>query len=609
MAFFTVEWTNGKAWFKTPSGKPFLSMGVNAIADQSMRAPNSHYYDPVKNQYKDDKKAWTANVFSRLKKWHFNTVGCWSDHDLEQKKFPYTTQLYIARGNPWDNVLNSVFDEAFEKRVVENAQKAEKYKNDPDLIGYFLDNEMPWWGNYGWNADGQKTLLERYAAVNIEGPNKDALKKFFEDRYEKDIDPFNGVWNTNLKSFDELDRPLSLVAKTKKQKADANAWAGVVAERYFSVAVKALRAVDPNHLILGIRFAGETPWEVVDACGKYCDVVSVNAYNKSGNVDQVLLNNVYAKTKRPILITEYSFTAKENQSGDPNTQGADVLVPTQADRAEHLDRFVHQALNLPYLVGLHWFQWADESPEGRFDGENCNYGLVDINDKDYALITQKHTALNLLADSLHKTAVSPLPGEFSPPGEAVYRKADAGVKVTNTRSFLKIEPSAPVSTWSDPGNTSKVEVDLSSGVVAVDFNSGSGIGCGVKCSSNVEPLAAPGVVDLRGYNLLQFEAFIPKGLQVDVFLSESGNNDPNSSDHAGVQGADGESYTFPSLMGTGKWETFRINLADLERRTSWGNQQGNNILDLQGLASVDFSISANQGSGKILVKNLQFQVK
>ena len=102
------------------------------------------------------------------------------------------------------------------------------------------------------------------------------------------------------------------------------------------------------------------------------------------------MDNFYAKTKRPILITEYSFSAMENQSGDPNTHGADVSLPTQADRVEHLDRYAHQALNLPYLVGLHWFNWADQSPEGRFDGENCDYGLVDINNGEYKLLTQKH---------------------------------------------------------------------------------------------------------------------------------------------------------------------------------------------------------------------------
>jgi hypothetical protein len=33
--FFTVEWLQGKAWFQTPTGKIFISMGVNAIGDHS----------------------------------------------------------------------------------------------------------------------------------------------------------------------------------------------------------------------------------------------------------------------------------------------------------------------------------------------------------------------------------------------------------------------------------------------------------------------------------------------------------------------------------------------------------------------------------------------
>ncbi|HXL73092.1 MAG TPA: hypothetical protein VN963_05640, partial [bacterium] len=357
--FFTVEWLQGKAWFQSPEGKPFISMGVDDICDASYRAPNDNFYNPVKNQFAGDKKAWMAQVLKRLKQWHFNTLGSWADEDLEKEKIPYVHQLNIARGNPWENVIYSVFTEDFEKRVQENAQKALPYKNDPHLIGYFLDNELPWWGDYGWNAANQKTLLERYAAIPLDSPDKAALKSFFENRYGNDMDQFNNVWNTSMKSFDEMEAPFTMIPQTKKQKADASAWAGVVAERYFSVTVAAIKAVDPNHLILGVRFAGETPWEVVEACGKYCDVVSVNIYSKSGDLDTKLMDNFYAKTKRPILISEYSFSADENQSGDPNTKGADVRLPTQADRAEHLDRYAHQALNLPYLIGLHWFEWAD----------------------------------------------------------------------------------------------------------------------------------------------------------------------------------------------------------------------------------------------------------
>jgi hypothetical protein len=50
-----------------------------------------------------------------------------------------------------------------------------------------------------------------------------------------------------------------------------------------------------------------------------------------------------------------------------------------------------------------------------------------------------------------------------------------------------------------------------------------------------------------------------------------------------------------------------VNLGDLETRGSFVNQKGNHILDLQGLDSVDFFIPGNQGTGRILFKNLQFR--
>ena len=603
--FFTVEWLQGKAWFQSPEGKPFISMGVDAIADQSYRAPNDNYYNPVQNQFAGNKEAWMTQVLKRLKQWHFNTLGCWADEDLEKKKFPYVYQLYIARGNPWETVLYSVFTDDFEKRVKENAQKALAYKDDPNLIGYFLDNELPWWGDYGWNEANQKTLLERYAAIPLDSPDKEALKNFFQSRYANDIDQFNNVWKTSMTSFDEMDAPFTMIPQTKKQKADASAWAGVVAERYFSVTVAAIKAVDPNHLILGARFAGEAPWEVVEACGKYCDVVSVNIYSKSGDLDQKLMDNFYAKTKRPILISEYSFSADENQSGDPNSKGADVRLPTQTDRAEHLDRYAHQALNLPYLVGLHWFEWADEPPGGRFDGEDCDYGLVDIHDGEYKLITEKHTAINLLAADLHKTGTSPLPAEFKPPQEAQYRQAAPGVKVPGSRDFFKVTSDAPVWTWGDKAHGGNTQVDLSTGYITVDFDSGTGWGCGISCVPNVPPFVSDDVVDLTGYNLIQFDVFAPLSLSFTVFLTESGSVDLSKS----VNGADGESYSFPAMVGTGHWQTYQINLGDLELRRDFGNQAGNHILDLQGLSSVDFSIPGNQGTGRIIFKNIEFKLK
>ena len=608
-SFFTVTWKDGKAWFQNPSGKPFLSMGVNAIGDQSYRASNENYYNPVKNQYHGDKKKWVKAVFTRLKRWGFNTVGCWSDEDLLKQKLPYAKMLYIGRGGKWDDVLLSVFSPSFEKTVKDNTQQAAPYRGDPFLIGYFLDNEMPWWGDFGWNAGGQRSLLEKYAAIPVDDANKEALKHFFEDRYAKDIDAFDKAWGLDLRNFEELTGPVTLKVRTRKQKAEANTWAGVVADRFFAVTTQALREVDPDHLILGVRFAGENPWEVVEACGKYCDVVSVNLYAKSGTADQVLLDNFYARTKKPILLTEYSYSALENQSGDPNTKGADVTVPTQKDRVEHLDRFAKQLLNLPYIVGLHWFEWSDESPQGRFDGEDQNYGLVDIHDKEYSLVTLEHTRLNFAAASLHAKAASPLPGAFQTAGEPKVREGEPGKAVPLTFHYLTIDKTAHVDTWGDNGNGGKAWANTTTGVVELQYETGTGWGCGASIPSNIPPYVTGWVKDLQGYNFFRFQAFVPKGLKFSFYISESGTAAPQMEKYFGVNGADGESYSFPPFEGSGKWETYKVDLSDLERRAEWGNQHGNQVLDMQALGDVQFYLPGSQGAGKMLVKDLQFQVK
>jgi len=42
------------------------------------------------------------------------------------------------------------------------------------------------------------------------------------------------------------------------------------------------------------------------------------------------------------------------------------------------------ALRNPYIVGTHWFQYGDQSPTGRGDGENYNIGLLDICDTPFS---------------------------------------------------------------------------------------------------------------------------------------------------------------------------------------------------------------------------------
>ncbi|HIE27146.1 TPA: hypothetical protein EYP66_07660 [Candidatus Poribacteria bacterium] len=192
------------------------------------------------------------------------------------------------------------------------------------------------------------------------------------------IEEANRAFGTQADSFDELvaqlyaSREPSPVAR-ELHKARSH-FLKAVAEQYFRVCHDAVRKSDPNHLILGCRFAGYAPTEVVEAMAPYVDVISYNHYGPLPIVAACLraakLQRIYAIAQKPILITEFSFKAMD--SGLPNTRGAGVPVQTQQERAEE-----------------------------RFDGENSNYGLVNIEDEPWEVLVERMTEVNANAESWH----------------------------------------------------------------------------------------------------------------------------------------------------------------------------------------------------------------
>ena len=125
------------------------------------------------------------------------------------------------------------------------------------------------------------------------------------------------------------------------------------------------------------------------ACGEYCDVVSINFY-ESGPLVRLVLPVVprlipampndphhfkmfNTLTGRPVMVTEFSFRAKD--SGLPNTYPPGLIVQpnlaTQADRGRKYDEYVSSWASEPYFVGWHWFQLMDQPKAGRGDGERA----------------------------------------------------------------------------------------------------------------------------------------------------------------------------------------------------------------------------------------------
>jgi hypothetical protein len=396
--FFQVGERAGVWWLIWPSGEPSISVGVDTIryqGDPIGRTDRTPYLEAVKRIY-PGRNAWDSAVLSRLTGWGFNTIGAWSDPQLWKGEFPYTVILDIAEragadwehGNPVD-----VYASRFESTAHEIAdEECRPRAQERFLVGYFSDNELRW----GPDWRGKETILEMYLKLPSDAMGRQRAVEFLRQRYGNDIGKLNHAWEVEAKDFTTIPLP----GKTDAYRDDAEQFLAAVAERYFQVCAQAIHSTDTHHLYLGARFAGEAP-DVVFRATHFADVASINIYSFD---PQPLAERLHKLAGKPVLITEFAFRAQD--SGLPNTQGAGPKVQNQAARAKAYSDYVTRLESLPGAIGYHWFQWSDEPKEGRFDGENSNYGLVSIDDKPYAEFLAAVKAANAAAMAAHKKAVA-----------------------------------------------------------------------------------------------------------------------------------------------------------------------------------------------------------
>ncbi len=392
--FFHVERLGERWWIIDPEGNVFVSIGVCGVSFWGDKIPATGrmpYNEACREKY-GDIQAWARAAVERLNGWGFNTLGSWSNPETWDKGMPYTVNLNIGHraGANWVNgTFPNVFSPEFERVAEKTALKlCAPRAADPYLIGYFPDNELRW----GPDWRSKKHLLDDFLALPQADVSKRHLMDFFSQRHT-DIGGFNAAWGTDLGAFSDLAKPLAVPEEQGDHPArlqDYAAFQRLAAERYFALCEAAIRRHDPNHMILGCRFAGGAPPPVLEAIKGHTDIVSVNNYSQNAPVR--MLRHVHEAVGVPLMLTEFSFKAMD--SGLPNTKGAGKPVATQTDRADAFERYVTGLMELPFVVGYHWFEHCDEPADGRFDGENSNYGLVNINDEPWDILVQRMTEVN-----------------------------------------------------------------------------------------------------------------------------------------------------------------------------------------------------------------------
>ncbi len=367
--FFHTQQLQGRWWFVTPEGNAFFSKGVDhvAFAPESDSAPKA----PA------DLGAWAKSTAEQLRGWGFNTLGAWSAPQIYGSGLAYAPMVDVAASAGRDVWLKGGVVDYFSSEFQQAAERAARRicaprANDPWLLGYFTDNELRW----GADWRGTNSLLEVYVNMPESAAGHQKAAAFLKERGHG---------------------PDRLSAE------DRNEFLGLVASEYARVATEAIRRADPNHLVLGCRFAVYPGDAVIRAVGKYFDVISYHSYNPMPPVERLQL--ITRLTGKPILLSEFSFKAMD--SGLPNTRGAAKPVAAQEDRAKGFASYVEALAALPGCAGYHWFQYRDQPKEGRrLDGENSNYGVVKIDGSPWETLTTRMKQVNAGLESLHTKALA-----------------------------------------------------------------------------------------------------------------------------------------------------------------------------------------------------------
>jgi len=438
--YFHTEKRDGRWWLITPQGDPFISKGVCSVryAPDKVRGTGPSLYGEANAKKYASPEAWSKAKAEQLLAWNFNTLGAWYDDDmahqvLNGRSLARTPILNIAaeyarkqieasggKKTAWEmGVFPDVFGHDFETFARERAQKiCAPQASDPNILGWFIDNELRW----GPDWRSQDELLVTFLNGPRDSAGRKAALKLLQARYGS-IDALNDVWKTGAKSWEELaaaqeirtpfphqdkakqnqevNREVDATEGRRKQyMADCDAFLGLLADRYFAVTEQAVRAAAPHHMVFGCRFAYMPAKPVIEAAARHADVISYNCYA----TDPKGATERYAAYGKPLLVGEFAFRATD--SGLPNTKGAGPKVANQAERAAAFEKYVKALVSNPSVVGYHWFKHVDEPAEGRFDGENSNYGLLKITDEPYPEFVDGVRQSNSKVEAWH--AASPI---------------------------------------------------------------------------------------------------------------------------------------------------------------------------------------------------------
>lgn len=380
--FFSRQKENGKWWLTDPLGYAFFSMGPDCVRPgeycrtkgvekwlEAEPETESFYTENLRRAFGAGwYEKWEGMMERQLKAHGMNTQGNWSDaRILGKMRIPYVTSLpeFPATEQKIFRDFPDVLSEEYRQQAKRCAQALRERREDPLMIGYFLRNEP------AWAFVDHLVLADEVLYNPARTACREALIGFLRERY-REIGALNRAWNCAYADFDDLYQPQENVSRRSRQaEADMKEFSGRLLRAYVEIPARECRKADPNHMILGMRWAWISDPDLVTGWENF-DVFSINCYavDPTEHIQRVADLGV----DLPVMIGEFHFGALDAGLPATGLEG----VASQRDRGIAYRYYCESVAAHPCGVGCHYFQCYDQFALGRFDGENYNIGLFDI---------------------------------------------------------------------------------------------------------------------------------------------------------------------------------------------------------------------------------------
>ena len=371
--FFHTQKIDGRWWIIDPDGYGGFNIAMNSMNGVTTTSQVQEAYDRLwelgyngignflnnENHARDFYNGVEGNENKQFS--YTRRINFYSNYSNRRKTYyPNTPAVATASATKYNYVF--ALDPMFPQYCAElvKSQAIERFINEPNLLGYFLDNEL----NF----------------------NQDLLRNFLRDMPTDDP-----AYKSALEFIEKKGISLATAQSGGASESAKQEFATLVAERYYHVTDSILDIYAPNHMNLGSRLHGR-PRDiegVVKAAGKYCDIVSVNFYDKYSPKEQITSASYWKKwIDTPCLATEfYTKGLDATDAGFVNGfSGAGWVVKTQQERGYFYQNTCIELLQSGFFVGWHYFKHMDD--------KDSNKGIMNTAKVEYTDLTKQMKLLN-----------------------------------------------------------------------------------------------------------------------------------------------------------------------------------------------------------------------